>query len=458
VAGVLTRLRGAVRMVFNGLGGGYPQLGASYGSYLGNLLPGSRWDYAREAGCLWQNSIVSICLGWKQRTFVEPRLQVCDVDPASDEETPVPSHPMVRLMRRPNDAYTDIDLLKAAVLSYDVDGNSYWMMARGGYGWGAPVQLWWIPHFMMTPVWESGGANYIDYYCYRVNGVDYKIDPKWIIHWRNGIDPLNTRRGLSPLAALLREVCGENEAANMTAAIMRNVGVPGLVISPADPKVEIPGPAAEAMKQKFLSEFTGERRGEPMVVSNAIKVDMPGWSPRDMMVDFLRKVPEERISAALGVPAILAGLGAGLERSTFANFAEARKAYVENTLMPMQMELARCLDHQLLPLFESEEALDTRRTSWNYSKVNALQEDKDAVHQRNRDDYTAGLISLQEGRQAIGRDAAPEGTGHTFKPDQDHARAQELAAARPAPGAAKALFGARWRARLEAERKGLDGS
>lgn len=433
MASFLDRVRGAFRMRFNGLGGGYPQYGPSFGSYLGGLLPGSRYDYAREAGLLWQNSIVSIVLGWLQRTFPEPRLQVCDEDPESGELSPVAGHPLLALLRRPNKHHTDWDLWKATVLSYVVDGNAYWMKARASYGWGQPVQLWYVPHWMMSPVWETDGAAFIDHYAYRVNGVDYEVDPKWIVHFRNGIDPLNTRRGLSPLAALLREVCGENEAANMNAAIMRNVGVPGLFVSPADPKVQLPTGAAQAIKAKLMSEFTGERRGEPFVFDNALKIDMPGFSPRDMMVDFLRRVPEERISAALGVPAGLAGLGAGLDRNTYSNYAEAREAYVENTLMPMQGEFAATLDCQLLPDFEPEEVLEYRRVGWDYSKVKVLQDDKTELHDRNREDYTAGIISQEEAREATGRTRTPEGEGHTFKPDQDHARALEAAAAKPKP-------------------------
>jgi HK97 family phage portal protein len=419
-------------MVFSGLGGGYPQLGPSYGSYLGGLLPGSRYDYAREAGLLWQNSIVSIVLGWLQRTFPEPRLQVCDEDPASGELSPVPGHPLLSLLRRPNGHHTDWDLWKATLLSYVVDGNAYWMKARASYGMGQPVQLWYVPHFMITPVWTTDGTRFIDHYCYRVNGVDYPVDPRWIVHFRNGIDPLNTRRGLAPLAALLREVCGDNESANMTAAIMRNFGVPGLMVSPADPKVQLPEPAAKAIKAKLMREFTGERRGEPFVFDNALKIDMPGFSPRDMMVDFLRKIPEERLSAALGVPAGLAGLGAGLDRNTYSNYAEAREAYVENTLMPMQGEFARTLDGQLLPDFEEPATLEVRRVCWDYAKVRVLQEDKDALHARQRDDFQAGVISKEEAREATGRSRTPEGDGHTFAADEAHQRRRELMAAKPA--------------------------
>ena len=49
-----------------------------------------------------------------------------------------------------------------------------------------------------------------------------------------GIDPNNTRKGLSPLASLYREIFTDDEAANMTASLMRNIGVPGVVLSPAN--------------------------------------------------------------------------------------------------------------------------------------------------------------------------------------------------------------------------------
>ncbi|WP_206341757.1 phage portal protein [Streptomyces ureilyticus] len=50
----------------------------------------------------------------------------------------------------------------------------------------------------------------------------------------------------------------------------------------------------------------------------------------------LRTISETRICAGFGVPPVLVGAKAGLDRSTFANYAEARRSFWEETIMPDQ--------------------------------------------------------------------------------------------------------------------------
>ena len=51
------------------------------------------------------------------------------------------------------------------------------------------------------------------------------------MHFRFGLDPENDRKGRSPLAGVLREVFTDDEAANYTASLLRNMGVPGIIVS-----------------------------------------------------------------------------------------------------------------------------------------------------------------------------------------------------------------------------------
>jgi hypothetical protein len=98
------------------------------------------------------------------------------------------------------------------------------------------------------------------------------------------------------------------------------------VISPDDTESVLDDPGANAIKANFRERFGGDNRGEPLVISGKVKVQVLSFSPQQMDLTALRRVPEERISGVTGVPAIVAGLGAGLDRSTFANFGEAREA------------------------------------------------------------------------------------------------------------------------------------
>ena len=109
----------------------------------------------------------------------------------------------------------------------------------------------------------------------------------------------------------------------------------------------------------------------------------------------LRRIPEERVTAVFGLPAIVAGLGAGLDRSTFANFKEAREAAYESNIIPTQRLLGAELKTQLLADFVGE--TDTWDLEFDLARVRVLQEDEDAKHTRARGDFAAGVHHAESG-------------------------------------------------------------
>ena len=63
---------------------------------------------------------------------------------------------------------------------------------------------------------------------------------------------------------------------------------------------------AEAIAKMYKSKFGGSNRGAPMVLTGPMDVKTVSFSPDQMDLKELRRLPEERVSAVLGVPAILA--------------------------------------------------------------------------------------------------------------------------------------------------------
>jgi phage portal protein BeeE len=106
------------------------------------------------------------------------------------------------------------------------------------------------------------------------------------------------------------------------------------------------------------------------------------------------------LPAVYGIPAIVAGLGAGLDRSTFANFKEARESAYESFLVPMWRTITQQLTHKLLPAFGEDPNLV--RFHFDTSEVRALGENENERHERIRADYEKGLIKLNEARVQLG--------------------------------------------------------
>lgn len=387
----------------------------------------SRFNYALAVGDGRGNAIVLACILWLCRTFPEAPIRV-QTRKADGELEPDPRHPLVQLLHQPNDYYSGI-LLWTATIGDWMLGNAYWVKVRSGAG--RVVQLWWVPSSAIDPKWPADGTVFISHYEYTVEGRKYRLEREDVVHFRNGLDPENPRKGLSPLGALMREIFTDDEAANFSASLLRNLGVPGVLISP-EGDVEVDQADAEKIKGEFEQRFGNDNRGRAMVLSNAVKTQVLSFNPQQMDLKMLRRVPEERVSAILGTPAVVVGLGAGLDRSTFANFKEAREAAYEGNVIPTQRFMAAELTTQLLPDFGDPERLVM---DFDLTQVRVLQEDQDALSKRVLDQLWKGAITRGEAREKLGYDQDEEGDVYLMPGNIVAVPVGQLTAPKPAPAA-----------------------
>lgn len=365
------------------------------------FLPASRYDWQREVGDGWDSSVVSAPLGWLCRTFPESPLMAEQLRDGSWEM--MDSHPAVDLLHRPNPFFSGELLWMATILSLYADGNAYWIKAQDAQL--RTIELWWVPTALMEPKWPRDGGEFISHYEYKPDTNAIRLEVDQVVHFRMGIDPNNIRKGLSPLKAVLREIASDNEASNFAASLLRNMGVPGLIVSP-DGDAVVEDDDLDDAKNALAEHFTGDRRGKPFVAGAPTKVQQFGFNPQQMDMRTLRRLPEERVTAAIGVPAIVAGLGAGLDRSTFANMAEAREMAYESTIIPLQRIVLADLNHQLMVDFEPD--LNRVRLRFDLSDVRVLQEDENKKIERKLKELSGGAITVAEYRRETGRDAGPE--------------------------------------------------
>jgi hypothetical protein len=143
-----------------------------------------------------------------------------------------------------------------------------------------------------------------------------------------------------------------------------------------------------------------------MVISKPTEIKEFGFSPQQMDTRALRRVPEERVSAVLGIPAIVLGFGVGLEHATYANYRTALRAAWDNCVLPTQKQIAAVLEHQLLPEFEQNtESFDV---AFDNSEVDALKENVNDQVAREIAMYVNGIKKLSEVRTEFDLDVTPE--------------------------------------------------
>lgn len=361
-------------------------------------------NYERESNPE-ASSIVMACVGWVQRTFSEAPAIVEEWQEARQEWEQYSRNEILDLLERPNPYYNGTTLWKATVADRILNGTGYWIKVRSSSG--RVVELWWAPESTMEPKTDPQDPTiFISHYEYSPGqGKPVPLRVEDVVRFPEGMDPANPRKGLSRIRSLFREIFTDEEAANMTASLLRNMGIPGVIIAPKGPG-HISGDVAKQVKETFMQKFTGDKKGEAMVMEGDVTVTQFGFSPEQMQLRSLRGIPEERITAVLGVNAAVVGLGAGLATTKVgATLREYREEAFESTIIPMYREMASELTHQLLPDFKPTPAW---RIVFDLSHVRVLQDDEIKRSERVRGELADGMITVAEARRQLGHQALPE--------------------------------------------------
>lgn len=395
-------IKAAFQMRFSGVGG---TSGAGIGSgwdWARGFFNNSRINYANEAGKLQQSSLVMAAVNWLGRVLPEAPLQVMEAD-AEGKEKPVAGHPAIALLKRPNPFYSGASLWKSYALSWITSGNPYYLKMRNGFG--QVVQLWYVPPSMLIPRWPEDGSEFISHYEYQVDGRIYRVDPKDVLHFRDGADPENMgRTGLSGVASVLREICADNEVPVYHYLLLKAGGVPPVVLALKDGQSGVDFDPAH-VKQTYINSTTGDQRGKVFVSGNAIELTKVGFNPQEMDLKMLRHLPESRFASVIGIAKETLGFGVADASSTYNNVTSADARSIQTYVKPLWGYIEDELTHQLGPDFG---LTDNQRFAFDLSEIGALREDRTALYARETLAYEKGIKLRSEARSALGLDIKPD--------------------------------------------------
>lgn len=353
------------------------------------------------------NSAVMACVRWACTQISEPPIVV--EKEKDDDWKVVPRHDAAALVRSPQDRLADREsksgyneLMCGTVFSLMTDGNTYWLKLRKGR---TVIGLEWVPSHLCEPVWKPGAPNLLDKYRVQSGGASWREVPAAdIVHVQDGTpDPYNPLKSLSPLKSVMRLLMSDNQIAVYLYGILRHP-IPSVLLSPKDKKIDPDQEMVDGLLRSLYKRSGGENAGGIAVPNVPMDATTLGYKPDEMAVDKLPKIGEERITAIFGIPAIVVGLGAGLQRSTFANVNAARDMAAENFLKPTWAKIASALTTQLLPDFDRSEGV---RFAFDLREVGILQEDEDALHKRVREDFAANLIDRATALTRLGMKPDP---------------------------------------------------
>jgi len=360
-------------------------------------LPRTNYPYGRDIRQGLDSNVIMSPVSWIMRTFTEaePVVQAR----RNDRWAEVDPHRLTDLLKLPNAFYDGDALFKSLVISYCLDGNGYIRKRRNSIG--RVVELWYVPHWMIEPKWPNDGSTFISHYEFRPgSGAREDIAPDDVVHLRFGLDPRNTRKGFSPLRPLLREIFTDEEASNFAAAILKNQGFPGVVISPKEGMSQT-REAAKAVKDRFTNHFTGDRRGEPFVATQPTDLHSFGFNAQQIQLTALRDVSEERVCAAIGLPAAVVGFGAGLQSvKVGATMRELVRLARVNVINPMARTFGTGLTAQLLTDFNAQPR--RFRVVFDMSDVSVFAEDEIEREERIMERVDGGVMTVADAQDELG--------------------------------------------------------
>jgi HK97 family phage portal protein len=368
---------------------------------------GGTFNYRAAVGDGLGNSIVAGCLRAIAEAVGEPPPRLYTLD-AEDERQPTKEpRDLLRLLRRPNPSMTWERLAVYVAIAQHAAGAAYLWKARSQNG--RVTQLWPLPPDKRT-IWPLEGpdtAHWIAGFAYKPAGHEAPIplpadDVVYLPY--GGLNLGNLRQPRSPLDSVTKQLFTDEEAADFTASVLRNFGVPGVILSPEPAAMGSGGTPTQAdleqQKAIFKQKFSGASRGEPMALRAPYRVSVVSYSPEQMRLDRLQMLPEARVCSALGVPPIVALLLSGLEQATYSNAKQMREQFIEQKMVPYWRLLESDLTWALLPEFGGDP--ERAGISLDLQDVRALQEDQDAKYKRMTDLAARGLVTINQVQQELG--------------------------------------------------------
>lgn len=384
--------------------------GAAFASTLGFGSMGNEADYPGQGFLSFanagfsRNELVYACIMEKATSLPEAPLRVYGPDGLGE---PRENHPLRQLIANPNPMLSEFELFELTDIHMELSGVAFWEIVRDRAG--RPVQLWPLRPDLVRMMRQRDGLTR---YGYLVGSgiVDLGTDVL-AFRYPNPVDPLV---GQAPLRPAVRAVALDNEATDFVKTLLQNRAVPGVVITTQQ---QVDKDISDRLSARWREKFSGSRRGEPAVLQKGMDVKVLGLNPSDLEFPDLRTISETRICSAFGVPPILIGAKAGLDRSTFANYKEARTSFWEETIMPLQRRIGDVITARLLPQVLDAEFTTPRRVTvaWDRSQVLALKESEQAIWERATQALRAGAITVADFRRIVGLPAV-EGADVFLRP------------------------------------------
>jgi len=358
-----------------------------------------------------KNVVIHACVRVLMRTGAEVDIRVRRQNGKGELSPVALNDPLLKLLKRPNPEQSTYEWLEQLALHYHVTGNSFTHKVRSSRG--QVVELWQLRPDR-TRV-KPGLGGFVEGYRFPVGSDPQKERPvpfEDVIHMRMP-DPLDDYYGLSPIAVLARVGDLDNHAIDYLRAFFQNNGIPGGLLKV---KEIVNKEKADAIKQRWTDQYgKGEYSGKSgwhsigLIDANAEYQEI-GTQPNKLNLAAIFGETESRICAAFGVPPIIVAVWIGLMRSTYANYKFAMKDLWVDQVSPQYKRIGDKLTAELAPEFGNNYVID-----FDFSHVEALQEDRAELRKYGLEGWNGGLLTRNQALELGGLDPIQGAEGEERK-------------------------------------------
>ncbi|TRW96864.1 phage portal protein [Paracoccus sp. M683] len=294
---------------------------------------------ARDTGSLTRGGFVGNPIGFRSvRLIAEAAAAVPLI--CQDRERRYETHPVVDLLRRPNPGQGRAELFEALFGQLLLSGNGY-LEAVGLGPDGLPEELHVLRSDRMNIV--PGADGWPVAFEYAVGGRKHRFDmtgsPDPICHIKS-FHPQDDHYGLSPMQAAAVALDVHNSASAWSKALLDNAARPSgaIVYKGVDGHGSLSPDQYDRLVCEIEANHQGARNaGRPMLLEGGLDWKPMGFSPSDMEFHETKLAAAREIALAFGVPPMLLGIPGD---ATYANYAEAHRAFYRLTVLPLVTRVA----------------------------------------------------------------------------------------------------------------------
>lgn len=245
------------------------------------------------------------------------------------------NHPLTMLLERPNEFQSQMEFMSLCMVYLNITGNAFIVLDREGKIGSMPIGLYTVRPDRMFIIPDK---NKIKGYVYVPEGKSWmdgtSILPSDVIHVKfpNPGDPLDGMGyGLSPMSAIARSGDVDNSISRFLKLFFDRGMMLGGVIKTDQ---VLNDETLARIKERWKQTYGGSTKWatEVGVFDSGTSYEQTTPPFDQMGFGVIDERNETRIAGPFGVPPILIGSRIGLMRSTYANYAEARRACWEDTL------------------------------------------------------------------------------------------------------------------------------